>query len=125
MYFNPLKGAAAIAPLVFVALAQAEVTFQVTDLYTSKNGQPYTPKFGENYELTAKWKMLGGPAKQSYNIALRMADREVVFEVTDLNMSQCTTVAEFGALPLDGEIPIEVEVDPYSYANGADKTKSK
>jgi hypothetical protein len=125
MFLNRLKGAAAIAPLALAVLARAEVTFQVTDLYTSKNGNPYTPKFGEDYELTAKWKMIGGPAKQSYNIAIRMADREYVWEVTNLNQTDFVTVADFGYLPLDGAIPIQFEADPYGYANGADKTKSK
>jgi hypothetical protein len=101
--------------------------FTITNVYTSKMGSggvdvPYTPMIGEVYRLTVEYDVAGTPLAP-YPVSFQMADRFTEVPVTDLTPGhKCQSGQIF--LPLDGEIPWHVEIDPYHYADGVDPEKS-
>lgn len=102
------------------------VTFNITDVYTSKRiggvEQPSTPIVGEYYRITVEFDVKGNPVAP-YPVFFEMANRLITEDVTDLTPGHKQRTAEFW-LPLDGEIPWEVEIDPWHYADGVDPVKS-
>jgi hypothetical protein len=97
-------------------------SFAISNVYTSKNGAPYTPMIGERYTLTAEFDVTGTP-KNNYTVGFTMADRYQPVTVTDLTAGHKTIQADF-FLALDGTIPWLVEIDPFNLADAADPTKS-
>lgn len=101
-------------------------TFNITDVYTSRpvgvTEQKYTPMVGETYRLTVEFDVVGTP-QAHYPLEVVMADRWLDAQISDLATGHKRVSFDF-FLPLDGEIPWEVQVDPYGYANGVDPIKS-
>jgi hypothetical protein len=102
-------------------------SFTITDVYTSKIGsggvdEVYTPMVGESYRLTVEYDVTGTP-QASYPVSFQMADRFKEIHIFELTPGHKRASAVF-FLPLDGEIPWEVEIDPYHYADGVDPIKS-
>ncbi len=97
-------------------------TFNITKVYTSKGGSPYTPMIGEWYTLTAEFTVTG-TARNAYTVGFTMADRYVSVPMADKTPGSKKLHADF-FLALDDEIPWLVEVDPFKMADADDPTKS-
>jgi transglutaminase-like putative cysteine protease len=101
--------------------------FTITKVYPSRIGgvgldEAYTPMVGEPYRLTVEFDVDGSP-QAPYPVCFHMANRFGEVQVTDLTPGHKHRSMQF-SLPLDGDIPWQVDIDPYHYADGVDPVKS-
>ena len=83
----------------------------------------YAPEIGEDYQLTVEYDVTGNPLGD-YHVTLDLADQSYAKTIFKNNTGHQVITHNFGDLPLDDEIPWEVQVDPYDTAGGADPTQS-
>lgn len=102
-------------------------SFQNLKAYTSRTVnsalEQYTPRIGEDYQLTMEFDVSGNPLGDYY-VKLDLADKSYSKTISKSKTGHQIITHNFGALPLDDEIPWEVQIDPYDTAGGADPTSS-
>ena len=102
-------------------------SFQNLKAYTSRTVnsalEEYTPRIGEDYQLTMEFDVSGNPLGDYY-VKLELADKSYSKMISKSKTGHQIITNNFGALPLDDEIPWEAQIDPYGTAGGADPTSS-
>ena len=102
-------------------------SFQNLKAYTSRTVsnklETYTPRIGEDYQLTVEFDVVGTPLGD-YHVTFDLAEEFYASKVSKTKAGHHVITHSFGALPLDDDIPWEIEIDPYDMAGGADPTKS-
>lgn len=100
-------------------------TFTITNAYvgTKTGATVQPPPIGEWWPLTVEFIVTGTP-KNPYHIEAGIAEQSTYVMFTDLTPG-AKTATGWLFVPLDGQIPWTVDVDPFNLADADDPTKSK
>ncbi|MBI3721843.1 MAG: transglutaminase domain-containing protein [Fimbriimonas ginsengisoli] len=114
---------ALFAGLVLPLNARAQCDLKIIAAYTCDgNGKAYTPKVGEAYFIRVNWTVTGTPAK-SYKVRFAVANKKS--DWSGLPTSSGSYWGYWGwNLPLDGQIPFTITLDPGHVTGDTDTTNN-
>jgi hypothetical protein len=85
--------------------------FEITNSFVTVNGIEATPKIGDAFSVGIDYVVHGTPSAP-YKIRFTVAGLVLEMTVNDLTSGTKPAVKDYWPLPLDGEIPWKVQIDP-------------